>query len=61
MSPDGKWVLFMAPDAAGKGKVLWMMAIDGGARRSVETGGPVDPAAYASCELGEAITGYRSS
>jgi dipeptidyl aminopeptidase/acylaminoacyl peptidase len=43
VSPDGRSVLFLAPDASGKGKVLWMMAADGSARHVVDTNDRADP------------------
>ncbi len=42
VSPDGSNVLFLAPDAAGKGTVLWMMGADGTGRHPVDMAGSVE-------------------
>ncbi len=42
VSPDGDRVLFLAPDPAGKGTVLWMMSADGTGRHPVDTTGGVE-------------------
>ncbi len=42
ISPDGHSVLFLAPDAAGKGNVLWIMGADGAGRHPVDMTGGVE-------------------
>ncbi|HEY0301905.1 MAG TPA: alpha/beta fold hydrolase [Rhizomicrobium sp.] len=42
VSPDASSVLFLAPDAAGKGTVLWMMGVDGTGRHPVDMPGGVE-------------------
>jgi TolB protein len=58
VSPDGRWVFYAAPDAAGR-KVMWRVGLDGGAPEQVtrkETG-----SAFLSPDGGLLLYYYRES